>query len=149
MSYTKHTWTTGETIIATKMNNIEEGIVEASQSGGGAFVTLTFSGFSGSHPCGAISYFKQIDNIWKNVSLYEESWYKIGNLTIVEDVVIPPEDSGIVVAWYETESWFNSVNVSVDGGISDDTFSAYYQGNSTSLTCYPITGSGTISVIAD
>lgn len=35
MSYTQHEWTTGETITAAKLNNIEEGIEEAAQSGGG------------------------------------------------------------------------------------------------------------------
>lgn len=35
MSYTPHTWQTGETITAEKMNNIEGGIQEAASSGGG------------------------------------------------------------------------------------------------------------------
>ncbi len=35
MSYTKHEWVTNETITAAKMNNIEDGIEEAAQSGGG------------------------------------------------------------------------------------------------------------------
>lgn len=35
MSYTEHTWVDGETITAAKLNNIEEGISEAAQSGGG------------------------------------------------------------------------------------------------------------------
>lgn len=37
MSYEQHEWVNGETITAEKMNNIEEGIVEASQSGGGGY----------------------------------------------------------------------------------------------------------------
>ena len=35
MSYTPHTWVNNETITAAKLNNIEEGITEAAQSGGG------------------------------------------------------------------------------------------------------------------
>lgn len=35
MSYEQHEWVNGETITAAKMNNIEEGIAEAAQSGGG------------------------------------------------------------------------------------------------------------------
>lgn len=35
MSYVKHTWVNNEAITASKMNNIEDGIEEASQSGGG------------------------------------------------------------------------------------------------------------------
>lgn len=38
MSYTEHTWQTGETITAAKLNNLEEGIQEAAQSGGGGIL---------------------------------------------------------------------------------------------------------------
>lgn len=38
MSYTPHTWTTNETITAAKLNNIEDGVQEAAQSGGGALI---------------------------------------------------------------------------------------------------------------
>lgn len=41
MSYTAHEWQTGETITAAKMNNIEEGIQEAAQSGGGGSLICT------------------------------------------------------------------------------------------------------------
>lgn len=35
MAYVEHEWVNGETITAAKLNNIEEGITEAAQSGGG------------------------------------------------------------------------------------------------------------------
>lgn len=38
MSYVKHTWVNNEVISASKLNNIEDGIEEASQSGGGGGV---------------------------------------------------------------------------------------------------------------
>lgn len=38
MSYTPHTWVNNETITAAKLNNIEEGVQEAAQSGGGALI---------------------------------------------------------------------------------------------------------------
>ena len=41
MSYTKHTWTNGETVTAAKMNNIEAGIEEAASGGGVLVVTDT------------------------------------------------------------------------------------------------------------
>lgn len=43
MTYTPTEWTTGDTITAAKLNNIEEGIAEAAQSGGGwdAIIRLT------------------------------------------------------------------------------------------------------------
>ena len=44
MSYTKHTWVNNETITATKMNNIEDGIEEAAQSGGSSAVIIIDDG---------------------------------------------------------------------------------------------------------
>lgn len=38
MSYTRHNWIDPETINAAKLNNIEDGIEEAAQSGGGAMI---------------------------------------------------------------------------------------------------------------
>lgn len=38
MPYVEHTWTNGETITVAKMNNIEEGIAEAAQSGGSVLI---------------------------------------------------------------------------------------------------------------
>ena len=40
MSYTKQTWSTGDTVTAAKLNHMEDGIAEAGggSSGGGAFV---------------------------------------------------------------------------------------------------------------
>lgn len=46
MSYTPHTWTTGETITASKMNNIEDGI----QNGGGnPLIRINHNWSSASH----------------------------------------------------------------------------------------------------
>lgn len=42
MPYVEHTWTNGETITAAKMNNIEEGIAEAAQSGGDKYDAYDF-----------------------------------------------------------------------------------------------------------
>lgn len=44
MAYIKNTWATGDTITAAKMNNIEDGIEEAAQSGGGGAVIITDTG---------------------------------------------------------------------------------------------------------
>lgn len=44
MPYVEHTWTNGETITAAKMNNIEEGIAEAAQSGGSGAVIIIDDG---------------------------------------------------------------------------------------------------------
>lgn len=41
MSYTAHEWETGETITAAKLNNLETGVQEAAQSGGGGVLVCT------------------------------------------------------------------------------------------------------------
>lgn len=43
MSYEKHTWETGETITAEKLNNLEDGVAEGSGDGGNFVVTFTGS----------------------------------------------------------------------------------------------------------
>lgn len=43
MSYTTHEWVDGETITAAKLNNIEEGIGEASQQGGGGSMVIGYT----------------------------------------------------------------------------------------------------------
>ena len=43
MSYTTHEWVDGETITAAKLNNIEEGIGEASQQGGGGSMAIGYT----------------------------------------------------------------------------------------------------------
>ena len=48
MSYEKHTWTNNETITAAKLNNIEDGITEAAQSGGDGY-DLVISNTNTSH----------------------------------------------------------------------------------------------------
>lgn len=42
MAYVEHEWVNGETITAEKMNNIEEGIAEAAQSGGDKYAPYDF-----------------------------------------------------------------------------------------------------------
>lgn len=42
MSYTAHTWVSDETITYQKLNNIEEGIQEAAQSGGGYDLVIDY-----------------------------------------------------------------------------------------------------------
>ena len=45
MSYSQHEWTTGETITAAKMNNIEEGITEATSSDYDFILSIDTNGY--------------------------------------------------------------------------------------------------------
>lgn len=53
MAYNKHTWTTGETITAEKLNNIEGGVANA-----GEVLKLTFTESDGSMVC---------DHTWQEI----------------------------------------------------------------------------------
>lgn len=55
MSYTRHTWTDPETITAAKLNNIEDGIEEAAQSGGGGGYDLVIDYDLSSRVCTIVS----------------------------------------------------------------------------------------------
>lgn len=46
MSYTRHTWIEDESVTYEKLNNIEEGIQEAAQSGGGYDLVLDYDIFT-------------------------------------------------------------------------------------------------------
>lgn len=48
MAYEQHEWVNGETITAEKLNNIEEGIAEAAQSGGGGDIPIAIMYFPNS-----------------------------------------------------------------------------------------------------
>lgn len=41
MAYTKQTWTTGDTVTASKLNHMEDGIAEGGGSGGAMIVTVS------------------------------------------------------------------------------------------------------------
>lgn len=51
MAYTKQTWAVGDTISAQKLNNIENGIEEAANSGGAFYVTFTTIGSGNTYSC--------------------------------------------------------------------------------------------------
>lgn len=57
MAYTKHIWDCDELITADKLNHIEDGIVEAEQSGGGGGIVLhSYTGRIASVPAGGYAY---------------------------------------------------------------------------------------------
>lgn len=84
MAYEKHTWTTGETITATKLNNIEDGIA----GGGGSlpYIEITTTNFpsSSSNVVGYLNIFKKIGNTYEPVTSltsFSSELYVFGNVT--------------------------------------------------------------------
>lgn len=81
MSYTPTTWTTGDTITATAMNKIENGIANAGGGGGGTFfytVTATDFPTGTSTYIGHFIYMKKEGNTYSPISLLssyaDEMW---------------------------------------------------------------------------
>lgn len=146
MSYTPHTWVDNETITAAKLNNIEDGVQEAAQSGGGGeiFVTMRFSGFVGSHSAGFVSYAVDNDG-YESAEVNMDSYYVFNNRTLVFSKSLPPEDSGVILVWIDDSGIMEDDYVTFSGGISSTPITVYvgsgeYQG-------YLITDNCTISIV--
>lgn len=98
MSYEKHNWTDNETITAAKLNNIEDGIEEAAQSGGGG----------GENPCyiATTKNFPVSSNliatfIW--VTYDDGAYYEADCLSSFRD--------GIQIYGNTTGAWFSSMPI--------------------------------------
>lgn len=154
MSYNAHEWQNGETITADKLNNLEEGIQEAAQSGGcgNPLITVIHEWASYTHLINFAfcTYNAQYDcyeaqNIF--IAGYEDvNFIDIGirpyNYTdyVISPLPIPPEGLYLCV-------WFNgnmeSYNISVSGDISSEQITISY---GTSTAGYIVTGNCTITV---
>ena len=143
MAYTPTNWVTGDTVTATKLNKLEQGVANA---GGAAAVRLSASGFnSGSKNFGYIryAYFENgrwlfaNDNIDEDTSLYG---YALPNRKVV--VVLVPADETIG-AFIVPEVGSGMENT---GGVSNTGTTVYFSWGSYSH-CYRITGSGTAEFV--
>lgn len=141
MAYTPNTWSVGDVITAEKMNNIEQGIVDASQSGGSAFVTIKYSGYGSSHMAAHHIGYMVLDNdeydcldesIDPNVIYY--------NPTFVKSIAIPPQGGNLYAVFFSTES----NNVAVEGNITTTPVEVWW--GSTSYNGYIISGDCTITL---
>ena len=149
MSYTPHTWVDNETITASKLNNIEEGIAEAAQSGGGgvAWIRINSAGYGGSHQTGAVYYARETaTNEYELCYPFIENYFSFREAPVVLALPIPEEDSGLSILYLADVG--SGVDITVSGDISGNTVDAYYPANSTSYSGYLITGSCTINLTA-
>lgn len=67
MAYTKKTWVTGETIEASELNHMEDGIVEAAQSGGATTLNGLTDVSLGSPQNGQVLTYDGTNAKWKNL----------------------------------------------------------------------------------
>lgn len=155
MSYNKTTWQTGDKITAAKMNKIEDGIAAAEQSGGSgviAFVELSASGFSsGSKTFGYIVYARFSNGVW---TLLNDDYSNNGIIEVfgysgptTHGVVIPIPSGGNVYPFLM--NIIEGANIVTTGEISSNPERLYFSFGSYTEPCYRITGSGTITFVAD
>lgn len=146
MSYSPTTWSTGDTITASAMNKIENGIANA---GGSAIVRLSASGFpTQTWVYGYIAWatYDSQNSRWVLTQSNEAFWYDIVGFANGAPVIIPPfltvlpssDDVGVFFFPYG-----HSIVSSVTGDITATDL--YYSWGSL-LDAYRITGDGSISL---
>lgn len=155
MPYVEHTWTNGETITAAKMNNIEEGIAEAAQSGGGggtACIRLSASaGFSSSSKmfCYFVYAYQENGN-WVVSNDGSLAWVNVIGYAQPDDrlVVLPlPSDDSVGLFLLDSMEADNIVT----GDISTTPTTLYYSWGSAVLPsngAYRIMGNGSYQFVA-
>ena len=146
MSYTPTTWTTGDTITATAMNKIENGIANA----GSACIRLSATGIgSGTKNYCAFVYAYRDNNTWVvcNDDDMGAGWITIaGYATPYAKVVCIPlpsdNDVGLFLLDYIND------NKSVTGDITSTATTLYWSyGSSIIEPAYRITGNGSFEFI--
>ena len=149
MSYTPTTWTTGDTITATKLNKIEQGIANAG-GGGVASVWLSATGFAASSKTyGHIVTAYRDDNTWIVCDDNESSWiilYGYATPTYRVVNVMVPSDTDVAV--FLLDMIKDDKNIS--GGVSSTAETLYYSwGSIVEGNAYKITGDGSFEFVAD
>lgn len=144
MSYTPTTWTTGDTITASAMNKIEQGIANA---GGFAVVALSATGYnSSSHTFGSIGYAKRTNNVW---SLISGDSYDVFGYTTPLTNVVPPMNTMVSEDLCPFLFNVNADELVITGNISDTLEPLYYDSGSLVIGGgYRISGSGSIQFVA-
>lgn len=136
MSYTPTTWTTGDTITASAMNKIEQGIASAGNVMRGMILApKDFN--SASHMFGAIGYFKQINNRWESMGEGMKVYW-FANQWSSFQVIAPPESSGVKVFWAVYAPLLNEVALTFAGDINSTPITVYDSSNS--YNGYELTG---------
>ena len=149
MSYTPTNWQTGDTITAEKMNNIEQGIVNAPKV---AVVNISTEGFgSASHNFGYIFYATWDGEEWHPINDDTDSWYHIWGYTepnwrTLPPLIIPEGDNVGLFYW---DSSFGAFHLTFTGDISTSYIDVRFNYGSIISPCYRISGSGAIHILAD
>lgn len=141
MSYTPNTWTTGDTITATKLNKIEQGIANA-----GSVVAVRLSAINASSSTktfGCLVYAYNDNGSWIIQNDDLEATKPIYGLALPNDnfLIVPiPSDDNIRV--YILDLY--GASIVTTGGVSDVGETIYYSyGSVVASPAYRVTGNGT------
>ena len=151
MSYTPTTWTTGDTITATKMNKIEQGIAGI---GGNPLITFNFDGFASSSYIFnfAIGELDEEDDVYiakkiigiDDVSTLEEIYIFAPDGEYIYPLQSPvPKADGLALLFIQPST--NYFATTVSGNISQTTVTVNY---GTVSDAYIVTGDCTINIEA-
>lgn len=153
MAYTPTTWTTGDTITATAMNKIENGIADAGSGGGGvATVRLDAEGFnSNSKTFGHIMYalWDETFSRWLVTNDDSSTWYILHGYVRPDDIatnVLISSDPNIGVFLLDQMQ----ADKAITGDISTTADTLYLSWGSVVVgNAYKITGNGSFTFIAE
>ena len=149
MAYEKHTWECDELITADKLNHMEDGIEDASQSPF-AIVRLSATGFSSGTKDFAYLDYAIYDNVsgqWQFINSTDHYHYIVGFDEPFEIALPPlPIPSGGEMYPFITLADQNT-SIVATGGVSNASESVYYEWGSYTQA-YRITGSGSIQFVA-
>lgn len=143
MAYTPTNWSTGDTVTATKLNKLEQGIANA---GSVATVRFSASGYNdGSKNFGYIAYAYFENGRWQFSTddlSYEETLFGY-EAPIRKVVAIPLSNDDTIGAFIVRMSGSGMDNT---GGVSNTITNVFYSWGSYA-PCYRITGNGTAEFV--
>lgn len=149
MSYTPTTWTTGDTITATKLNKIEQGIADA--GGGVAIVKIEWDGLNGSFVI-SIGATEGIASGHSFYSIFAGSGGIYGaGYNPISYIAAPLPDDGNQAMVFFDESCHTNFDMEGSGGVSASPVECHEKVGASSWSSVPlygfiVTGNGTISL---
>ena len=148
MSYTPTEWKNGDTITAEKMNNIEQGIVNAPKVAVVSLDAVDFS--SASRTFGYMVYATYEDGHWVVTNDANSFWPYLTGTAKPNDVVIPPQYTIIpnenMCPFFIPDFVHDQVNIETTGDI-EQADNLYFGYGSPIEYAYRIYGNGSIKII--
>ena len=144
MAYTPTTWVTGDSVTATKLNKLEQGVANADAIRGIMLLPSSFS--SSSHTLGLIGYFRQINNRWTLIGNGQDVYWENNN-PCAYSLLSPPADTGMKVFWIVYAPSLDEIDLTFSGDINSTPITVYDTDNN-GYNGYELTGVGCVEAVA-